>query len=231
MKRIKFDAYDGVSLFGGLVFFAPAALLVRTQAGVSEAQFFLLQALLSGVIALGEIPTGRLTDRIGYRNSIILSQGLVLAARGLLAAAFWLRSLPLFIVEAVVEGFAICFSSGADDAYLYALCGEENYLSRSSHAANFGTAGFIVSAVSYAALYRFFGLSGLFGFGGVSRLFGLGVSGLLGFGGSGLVVSVRLAFVIAGAGYQGKYHGQRQKECQYFFHFCFSLYFLCAGTL
>ena len=37
MKRIKFDAYDGVSLFGGLVFFAPAALLVRTQAGVSEA--------------------------------------------------------------------------------------------------------------------------------------------------------------------------------------------------
>ena len=89
MKRIKFDAYDGVSLFGGLVFFAPAALLVRTQAGVSEAQFFLLQALLSGVIALGEIPTGRLTDRIGYRNSIILSQGLVLAARGLLAAAFW----------------------------------------------------------------------------------------------------------------------------------------------
>ena len=46
MKRIKFDAYDGVSLLGGLVFFAPAALLVRTQAGVSEAQFFLMQALL-----------------------------------------------------------------------------------------------------------------------------------------------------------------------------------------
>ena len=179
MKRIKFDAYDGVSLFGGLVFFAPAALLVRTQAGVSEAQFFLLQALLSGVIALGEIPTGRLTDRIGYRNSIILSQGLVLAARGLLAAAFWLRSLPLFIVEAVVEGFAICFSSGTDDAYLYALCGEENYLSRSSHAANFGTAGFIVSAVSYAALYRFFGLSGLLLATILSSAAGFGCSWLL----------------------------------------------------
>ncbi|MEI3103119.1 MAG: hypothetical protein V8S97_02675 [Oscillospiraceae bacterium] len=63
------DAYDGMSLCGGLVFFAPVALLVRTQAGISETQFFLLQALLSGIIALGELPTGHLTDRMGYRRS------------------------------------------------------------------------------------------------------------------------------------------------------------------
>ena len=56
------DAYDGMSLCGGLVFFAPVALLVRTQAGISETRFFLLQALLSGIIALGELPTGHLTD-------------------------------------------------------------------------------------------------------------------------------------------------------------------------
>ena len=30
------DAYDGMCFFGGLVFFAPVALLVRTQAGISE---------------------------------------------------------------------------------------------------------------------------------------------------------------------------------------------------
>lgn len=95
-----------MSLFGGLVFFAPAALLVRTRAGISEPCFFLLQALLSAVIALGELPTGHLTDRIGYRRSLILSQLLLLAARGLLLAAFLLRSLPLFAAEAVVEGAA-----------------------------------------------------------------------------------------------------------------------------
>ncbi len=75
-----------MSLFGGLVFFAPAALLVRTRAGISEPCFFLL--------------------RIGYRRSLILSQLLLLAARGLLLAAFLLRSLPLFAAEAVVEGAA-----------------------------------------------------------------------------------------------------------------------------
>ena len=56
MKKLKFDSYDGVCFLNGLVFFAPVALLVRTQAGVSEHIFFLLQALLSGVIFLGEIP-------------------------------------------------------------------------------------------------------------------------------------------------------------------------------
>ena len=100
------DAYDGMSLCGGLVFFAPVALLVRTQAGISETQFFLLQALLSGIIALGELPTGHLTDRMGYRRSLILAQLLLLAARGLLLAAFLLRSLPLFVAEALVEGIS-----------------------------------------------------------------------------------------------------------------------------
>lgn len=34
MKYLKVDAYDGMCFFGGLVFFAPVALLVRTQAGI-----------------------------------------------------------------------------------------------------------------------------------------------------------------------------------------------------
>ena len=101
MKKLKFDSYDGVCFLNGLVFFAPVALLVRTQAGVSEHIFFLLQALLSGVIFLGEIPTGFITDKIGYRKSLILAQVLLLGARSLLLAAFVSRSLVLFVVEAV----------------------------------------------------------------------------------------------------------------------------------
>lgn len=155
------DAYDGMSLCGGLVFFAPVALLVRTQAGISETQFFLLQAMLSGIIALGELPTGHLTDRMGYRRSLILAQLLLLAARGLLLAAFLLRSLPLFVAEALVEGISACLSSGTASAYLYALYGESDYLPKAAHAANFGTAGFLLSTAAYALLYRYFGLTGL----------------------------------------------------------------------
>ena len=161
MKKLKFDSYDGVCFLNGLVFFAPVALLVRTQAGVSEHIFFLLQALLSGVIFLGEIPTGFITDKIGYRKSLILAQVLLLGARSLLLAAFVSRSLVLFVVEAVVEGIAACFTSGTGSAYLYNLYGENGYLVKTAHAENFGTAGFIISTVAYAGIYKISGMEGL----------------------------------------------------------------------
>lgn len=161
MKKLKFDSYDGVCFLNGLVFFAPVALLVRTQAGVSEHIFFLLQALLSGVIFLGEIPTGFITDKIGYQKSLILAQVLLLGARSLLLAAFVSRSLVLFVVEAVVEGIAACFTSGTGSAYLYALYGENGYLAKTAHAGNFGTAGFIISTVAYAGIYKISGMEGL----------------------------------------------------------------------
>ena len=161
MKKLKFDSYDGVCFLNGLVFFAPVALLVRTQAGVSEHVFFLLQALLSGVIFLGEIPTGFITDKIGYRKSLILAQVLLLGARSLLLAAFVSRSLALFVVEAVVEGIAACFTSGTGSVYLYALYGENGYLAKTAHAGNFGTAGFIISTVAYAGIYKISGMEGL----------------------------------------------------------------------
>lgn len=161
MKKLKFDSYDGVCFLNGLVFFAPVALLVRTQAGVSEHVFFILQALLSGVIFLGEIPTGFITDKIGYRKSLILAQVLLLGARSLLLAAFVSRSLVLFVVEAVVEGIAACFTSGTGSAYLYDLYGENGYLVKTAHAENFGTAGFIISTVAYAGIYKISGMEGL----------------------------------------------------------------------
>ncbi len=161
MKKLKFDSYDGVCFLNGLVFFAPVALLVRTQAGVSEHIFFLLQALLSGVIFLGEIPTGFITDKIGYRKSLIWAQVLLFGARSLLLAAFVSRSLALFVVEAVVEGTAVCFTSGTGSAYLYDLYGENGYLVKTAHAENFGTAGFIISTVAYAGIYKISGMEGL----------------------------------------------------------------------
>ena len=161
MKKLKFDSYDGVCFLNGLVFFAPVALLVRTQAGVSEHVFFLLQALLSGVIFLGEIPTGFITDKIGYRKSLIWAQVLLFGARSLLLAAFVSRSLALFVVEAVVEGIAACFTSGTGSAYLYDLYGENGYLVKTAHAENFGTAGFIISTVAYAGIYKISGVEGL----------------------------------------------------------------------
>ena len=60
-----------------------------------------------------------------------------------------------------MEGISACLSSGTASAYLYALYGESDYLPKAAHAANLGTAGFLLSTAAYALLYRYFGLTGL----------------------------------------------------------------------
>ena len=176
MNKLKFDSYDGVCFFNGLVFFAPVALLVRTQAGVSEHTFFLLQALLSAIIFLGEIPTGFITDKIGYRKSLIFAQMLLLAARSLLLLAFVKKSLLIFIAEAVLEGIAMCFTSGTGNAYLYDIYKEEQYLLKITHAGNCGTAGFLVSTILYAGIYKLRGIEGLLITTVISNAIAVGIS-------------------------------------------------------
>lgn len=157
----KIDCLDITSFCNGLVFYAPVALLVRTMAGVSAAEFFVLQGILSGTIFLMEIPSGKLTDRIGYRNTLVGAQVLLLLARGMLLAAFLRHSFPLFVAEAVVEGIAACFTSGTQSAYLYTMFSDEEFVVKSAHVGNCETAGFIISTLAYAGMYALWGIRGL----------------------------------------------------------------------
>lgn len=157
----KFDSYDGLALCGGLVFYAPVALLVRTQAGVTVSQFFLLQALLSAVTFFGEVPAGLITEKVGYQRTLVLSQIAVLAARTLLMLAFLFRCPVLLLPETVLMGLGCCFASGTGEAYVYEVYGPELYLSKAAQTGNWGTAGFLLSTVLYVPLYRSFGIPGL----------------------------------------------------------------------
>ena len=80
MKKVNIDRLDMLSFLNGLVFYAPVALLVRTDAGVTMAQFFVLQAVLSLTVFLFEIPTGILTDKIGYKNTVVFAKVIFLLA-------------------------------------------------------------------------------------------------------------------------------------------------------
>ena len=157
----KFDNYDGVCFFNGLIFYAPVALLIRTQAGVSNATFFMLQALLSLAVFVGEIPTGFITDKIGYKKSIILAQIIMLLSRIILLLAFVFHSIWLFVLEAVMEGIGGCLSSGTCEAYIYSTYGETAFARKSAHSANYGTIGFIISTITYVFIYQYFDMDGL----------------------------------------------------------------------
>ena len=157
----KFDNYDGVCFFNGLIFYAPVALLIRTQAGVSNATFFMLQALLSLTVFVGEIPTGFITDKIGYKKSIISAQITMLLSRIILLLAFVFHSIWLFVLEAIMEGIGGCLSSGTCEAYIYSTYGETAFAKKSAHSANYGTIGFIISTITYVFIYQYFDMDGL----------------------------------------------------------------------
>lgn len=157
----KFDNYDGVCFFNGLIFYAPVALLIRTQAGVSNATFFMLQALLSLTVFVGEIPTGFITDKIGYKKSIISAQITMLLSRIILLLAFVFHSIWLFVLEAIMEGIGGCLSSGTCEAYIYSTYGETAFAKKSAHSANYGTIGFIISTITYVFIYQYFDMNGL----------------------------------------------------------------------
>ena len=147
-----------IGFLNGLCFYAPVALLIRTQNGISISQFFILQMILSIGIFLTEIPAGYLSDRIGYKNTMVLSQLLLLIARFLLLLSdtFW-----LFAAEAVVEALSISLSSGTESAYIYSYYQEEEYALFNSKIGRAGTFGFLLSTVSYPFILQHSGIAAL----------------------------------------------------------------------
>lgn len=135
-----------MNLFSNLIFYAPVALLVRTNRGISLSQFFVLQAILSVNCMVCEFPLGVLTDKIGLKKSIVLAQFTMLTARIILLIS---NNFMLFAVEALLEGIAFALNSGTISAYIYKFFGDDNYSNNISKFYNWGTIAFIVSTVMF----------------------------------------------------------------------------------
>lgn len=153
LKLLELHAF-----LGGLVFYAPVALLIRTQRGITIPQFFILEAILFSSIFLGEIPAGWVTDRIGYKKSLFLASIVLFLSRVVLIFA---GNFPAFLLEAILEGISSCFVSGTQEAYMYSFWSKEDYTVKLGKISNYGTAGFMLSTISYMFLMHWFGLTGL----------------------------------------------------------------------
>lgn len=152
MKDKNFKFIEIMFFFSGIVFYAPVAMLIRTGRGISISQFLILQAIVSFSILFFEIPLGCLTDRIGYKYSMILSSFFILVARFFLLFA---NSFYVFAFESFLEGICFAFSSGTISSYLYVIFGEENFAKRSSILQNFSSVGFIVSTVGFFFINKY----------------------------------------------------------------------------
>lgn len=152
----KFKFIEITFFFSGIVFYSPVAMLIRTSRGITVSEFLILQAILSFSILFFELPLGFLTDKIGYKHSMILSSFFILLARFFLLFA---NSFLIFIVEAILEGIHFAFSSGTISSYVYVVFGEEFYAKKSSVLHNFSNIGFLISTVGFFFINKYININ------------------------------------------------------------------------
>ena len=97
-------------------FVTPVFTLFMLARGLSYSEIAALSAVVAVLVTAGEIPTGYVGDRIGRRNSLIVSAALLLSS---LVGFVWARSFAAFVVLYALWAFGLTFRSGSDSAWLY----------------------------------------------------------------------------------------------------------------
>jgi MFS family permease len=130
MKRpptiiLKYYLYRVTLSYG---FFTPIFTLFLLQRGLNFTQIASLSIVYSIVTIIGEIPTGYIGDRIGRRNSLLLSSFFMTLSIGGFALTY---SYLGFVVLYVFWSLSLVFRSGSGDAWLYETLqheiGEEHF--------------------------------------------------------------------------------------------------------
>ena len=132
-----------ISLFQGMVFYASVSTLYRTARGLSLSQYALIDSITFIFTLALEIPWGIVADRIGYRKTLIIANGLYAVSKlvFLNAWGFW-----GFLLERVFFAAAVSGLSGVDMSVLYLSCDREESQKVFGRYRAFGNGGMLISA-------------------------------------------------------------------------------------
>lgn len=135
-----------IAFFQGIVLYASISTLFRQARGLTLAEFAIIDGF-SYIFQLAfEIPLGMLADRIGYKKTLILSNGVYFLSKFIFWQAYGFGS---FLLERFLFSIALAGLSGVDSSILYLSAGEENSQKAFSHAAAWGTAGMLTGCLTF----------------------------------------------------------------------------------
>lgn len=98
------------------MFFLPIIVIFMQAYHLSFTDFFITQAVFALVYAICNLPGGYLSDRIGWKNSLIIASVLNIIASGFFV--FW-HSFTSFIIAESLLGLAFVLFNGSEIALLY----------------------------------------------------------------------------------------------------------------
>jgi len=140
----RYYLYQATVSFG---FFSPVFTLFLLYRDLAYTQIAVLSTLHAVLTVVGEVPTGYVGDRIGRRNSLVLSSTfMTLSIVGFVVA----RSFPALSVLYVLWTLALVFRSGSDSAWLYDTLAADGDEDRFAHV--LGRAGAVNRGVTVVTM-------------------------------------------------------------------------------
>ena len=107
MKKNNILIFYVLAFLQGLVFYSSVCTLYRTDCGITLTQMGLIDGVLCICVILFEVPWGLICDRIGYRKTIVISNGFFFLSKLAFykATTFW--GLHLLVYRDVILHFCI----------------------------------------------------------------------------------------------------------------------------
>lgn len=150
-KKINIYLLYAIALLQGLVFYGPIATLYRQTQGLSVFDITLIESISLIIMIMLEIPWGYVSDKIGYKKTIIICNILFFISK----IVFWKAdNFVLFLVERLILSFVLSGLSGCDSAYLYLSVNEKDSKKVFGIYDAMGTTGLICASVIFSVIIR-----------------------------------------------------------------------------
>lgn len=158
MDRRNVKVMYALSFLQGMVFYAPVATLYRQARGLNLAQIAFVEGISLAVTLAMEFPWGVLADRIGYRSTMLVCNGLFFVSK----LIFWkARSMPAFLLERVLLAVTLAGLSGVDQSILFLSSGEADSQRAFAVCEIAGTLGLLAASAALALRPEDYDLAGL----------------------------------------------------------------------
>ncbi|MFA9423859.1 MAG: MFS transporter [Sedimentibacter sp.] len=148
-SKINIRLLYAIALLQGLVFYGPIATLYRQAQGLSVFDITLIESISLLVMIMLEVPWGYVSDKIGYKKTIIICNILYFISK----IVFWKADgFFLFLVERLILSIVMSGLSGCDSAFLYLSVNEKNCKKVFGIYEAMGTTGLICASVIFSAI-------------------------------------------------------------------------------
>lgn len=145
-KQRNIPLMYAICFFQGIVLYASISTLYRQSRGLSLSEYAVIDGFSYLFQLAFEIPFGMLADRIGYKKTLVFSNGLYLISKIIFWQAYGFGS---FLLERLFFSMALAGLSGLDVSILFLSCGKQDSQKIFSRYSAFGTAGMLTGCLIF----------------------------------------------------------------------------------